>query len=165
MLGVLDLLSGPANVAPLAPVEWPMPSRDLAVRAWHADCLARADQYDGAIETLARIDATGIVDVERDGYWLSTLSMLADAAYLTGCRPIADAVASCLQPCIELTIVDPGLIYRGTAAHAAGLAVATSGRRNDAVDLLSIGRSRHEAHNSPWMAERSRGAIASLVSP
>ena len=163
MLGVVELLSGPADVAPLAPIEWPLPSMELAVRAWHTNCVARAGQMDRALDALQHMDATGIADVERDGYWLPTLSMLADAAHLTGCRPIAEAVASCLRAHVELTIVDPGLIYRGTAAHAAGLVAATCDHHDDAVDLLSIALSTHETHGSPWMAERSRRALASLT--
>jgi DNA-binding SARP family transcriptional activator len=163
MVGIIELLSGPTDVAPLAPIEWPLPSLELVATAWHANCLARVDQLDRAVDALGRIDSTTIVDVERDGYWLSMLSMLADAAHITDCRPIAEAVSSCLQAYIELTIVDPGLLYLGAAAHAAGLAAATCGHRNDAVDLLSIGLSTHTAHGSPWMAQRSRDALASLA--
>jgi hypothetical protein len=89
--------------------------------------------------------------------------MLADAAYLTVCRPISDVVAECLEPVLALTIADPGLCYRGSAAHAAGLAAATCGRRTQAIDLLAAGLAVHLAHGSIWMARRSQHAIDRLA--
>jgi hypothetical protein len=105
-----------------------------------------------------------VAGVECDGYWLPTLSMLADAAYLAGSRAVADVVHECLRPVTDMTIVDPGLCYRGTAAHAAGLAAATCGRRDAAHDLLSAGLARHREHGSPWMTRRSEDALARLSS-
>jgi hypothetical protein len=137
----------------------------LSVRAWHADSQARAGRLDQAAAALAAIGPKRVLGVERDSYWLATLSMLADAAHLAGHRPIADAVAECLQAVVHLTIADPGLCYRGTAAHAAGLAAATCGRRREAVALLSDGLAAHRRHGSPWMARRSQVALAGLSDP
>ena len=54
MLGIIGLLEGPAHdVRPLPPIEWPMPSMELSVNAWYADCLARAGHVDQAVEVLA----------------------------------------------------------------------------------------------------------------
>lgn len=162
MLGIVHLLSGPTRVHPLAPIEWPMPSMQLSVQAWHADCLARAGRVEHAAEALRTIDPALVGDVDHDAYWLATLSMLADAAHLAGEAPMAEAVWDCLRPITDLTILDPGLIYRGSAAHAAGVARATCGHDADARELLSIGLTRHRAHGSPWMTEQSRRALAAL---
>jgi DNA-binding SARP family transcriptional activator len=163
LLGIIGLLAGPADVAPLPPIEWPLPSMELSVAAWHANCQARAGQIDQAVESLNRIDPATILEIERDGYWLATLSMLADAAFLTRFVTIAGAVADCLNPLTDLTIVDPGLIYRGAAAHFAGLAVATCGDRAEAVRLLSQGLAAHETHGSAWMTARSREMLAAAT--
>jgi DNA-binding SARP family transcriptional activator len=165
MLGVIALLAGPTDVAPLPAIEWPQPALALAALAWHADCLARAGRIEDAAKSLAAIEPATISDVERDAYWLPTLSMLADAAYVAGSVAIAEAVGDCLESLTDLTIVDPGLIYRGSAAHAAGLAAATCGQRDAAVDLLTRGQRIHDEHRSPWMTERSRHALTALRPP
>jgi len=164
MLGIIDLLAGRTEVAPLLPaeIEWPMPSMELSVKAWQADCLARSGATESARAALAAIDPAFADDVDHDGYWLATLSMLADAAHLTSEAATGAAAWECLRPVTDLTVVDPGLIYRGSAAHAAGLAAAACGHQRDAVDLLEIGLARHEAHGSPWMVERSRRALAGV---
>ena len=164
MLGIIDLLAGPTHVGKLPPVEWPMPSMELSVQAWYADCLARSGATEKACEALAAIDQSFVVDVDHDAYWLATLSMLADAVHLTSDTHLGAAVWECLQPVTDLTIFDPGLMYRGSAAHAAGLAAATCGRHRDAVELVTVGLARHEKHSSPWMIERSRHALATLTS-
>jgi DNA-binding SARP family transcriptional activator len=161
MLGIIRLLAGPTEVPPLAPLDWPTPSMALSVRAWHADSLARAGRTDDAAAELAALGPEEVLGAEHDGYWFPTLSMLADAAYLAGCCPVADAVHECLRPVAQLTILDPGLCYRGAAAHAAGLAAATCGRR-DAADLLSAGLALHRRHGSRWMADRSEDALTRL---
>jgi DNA-binding SARP family transcriptional activator len=160
MLGIIRLLAGPTDVAPLAPIEWPLPGMELSVRAWHANCLARAGRIDRAADALSCIDPGTVSLVERDGYWLPTLSMLADAAHLADVAPIAEAVIECLRPVTDLTIVDPGLIYRGAAAHSAGLAAATCGHHHEAIELLSLGLATHQKHGSPWMTARSRHALS-----
>ena len=162
LLGVIRLLSGPDDVGPLTPIEWPLSSMALSAAGWHADCQARAGMLEAATASLARIDPAMISEVDRDGYWLPTLSTLADAAHLTGFVPIAEAVAECLDGLTDLAVADPGLLYRGAVAHFAGLAAATRGRRDEALDLLTQGFEMHERHGSPWMAMRSSEAIAAL---
>src|SRR5262245_9477546 len=135
---------------------------ELAARAWHADSLARSGRPEDAAAALGAIEPGSLAEVDRDSYWLATLSMLADAAHLAGSRAVAEAVAECLRPVQQLTILDPGLCYRGAAAHAAGLAAATCGRRRQAADLLSEGLATHSRHDSAWMVGRSQDALARL---
>jgi DNA-binding SARP family transcriptional activator len=163
MRGVIDLLAASTTAPAAAPLDWPVPSMALSVAAWHADRLARAGRIAEAAVALAAISPETVLDVERDGYWLPTLSMLADAAHLAGCPPMADAVGECLRPATRLTIVDPGLCYRGTAAHAAGLAAATCERHGEAGDLLRAGLVSHREHRSSWMVARSEDALARLA--
>jgi len=161
-LGIISLLSGPTDVPPLPPIEWPMPSMEVSAKSWHANCLARDGQIANAAGVLDDIDLAFVTDGDRDGYWLATLSMLADAAHLVSHDATAAAVWECLRSVTELTILDPALIYRGAAAHFAGLAAAACGHRREATELLADGLERHEAHQSPWMVAESKGAIASL---
>ncbi len=162
MRGVIDLLAGPTEVPTLPPLDWPVPSMELNVRAWHADSLARSGRADDAATALGAIDPVSVAQVDRDSYWLATLSMLADAAHLAACPAVADAAGEVLGPVSHLTILDPGLNYRGAAAHAAGLADATCGRRSRAAAMLSEGLAAHRRHGSPWMARRSQETLARL---
>jgi hypothetical protein len=161
-LGIIDLLSGHGPVGELPPIEWPLPTLELSFRAWHADCLASTGLTERAVGALDAIDPATVTDVDRDGYWLPTLTMLASAAHIVGSRPIAAAVAECAEPALGLTVFDPGSIYRGTVNHAAGLAAATLGQHDVARELLSLAGSEHRRHGSPWMTARSDRAIAAL---
>jgi hypothetical protein len=161
-LGIISLLSGPSGVPPLPPIEWPMPSMELSAKSWHANCLARAGQTAEAVAALKGIDLAYVVEGDRDGYWLATLSMLADAAHRTRHAPTGAAMWECLRPFAELTIVDPALIYRGAAAHFAGLSAVVCGHEREARELLAVGLDRHRAHGSPWMVAESTAAIAGV---
>ncbi len=160
-LGVLELLEGPVSVPRLPPIEWPLPSLELTAKAWHADMLATAGRPEAA-EELEAIAPAAVADVDRDGYWLPTMMMLADAAFRAESPAIAEAVGVALGPVVHLTVVDPGLIYRGAAAHGAGLAAAALGNRSDAIELLRNAREQHLRHGSAWMATRSNCALAAL---
>jgi DNA-binding SARP family transcriptional activator len=162
MLGIIELLSGPTVVPNLPATEWPVPSMELSVRAWHADMLATAGR-EHARDALDAIDPAGVADLDRDGYWLPTLSMLADAAYRVRCPTISAVVLERLEPVLDLTVFDPGMIYRGAVAHSAGLAAATLGRRDRAVELLREARGRHEQHGSTWMVGRTQQALAQVT--
>ena len=109
--------------------------------------------------TLDRLVST-LPHVERGGYWLATLSMAAEAAHRCQHAATADILSELLTPCAALTITCPGLIYRGAAAHFAGLAAAVL-QRPEATDLLHTGLRIHQRHGARWMAERSRAALAS----
>jgi DNA-binding SARP family transcriptional activator len=162
MLAIIDLYEGrPLPDVPDA-LEWPRSSMAWSALAWRADGLARAGDVTTARRVLTDRDLDELGGLERDGYWLPTLAMLADAAFLSDCPSVADAVGALLAPLITSTIVDPGLIYRGSAAHAAGLAAATCERSALATDLLSEAVQVHDAHGSPWMSARSSEVLASL---
>ncbi len=116
----------------------------------------------GGRHARTRSTSSVVVDGDRDTYWLATLSMLADAAHLAGHAATAAAVWECLRPLAELTVLDGALIYRGAAAHFAGLAAAACGHEREASELLAEGLERHAAHQSPWMVAQSQAAIDSL---
>ena len=92
-------------------------------------------------------------------YWLAVLSTAAEAAHRCQHTAAADILSELLTPCTALTITDPGLFYRGAAAHFAGLAAAVL-QRPEATDLLRAGLEIHQRHGAHWMVERSRAALA-----
>jgi hypothetical protein len=158
--GIVALHEGTGIAGPRPVMEWPLPSFGWAMDAWHADQLARSGDLDEARRELDELDLDGMRELERNGYWLATLAMLADAAHLAGCPRVAEVVGAFLDPLVGLTIFDPGMLYRGSVAHAAGLAAATCGRLERAEELLAEGLATHERHGSGWMVARSNEALA-----
>lgn len=157
MLAVIELLEGRASPTSSVGLEWPTPEMTAAAEAHTADGLARAGllaDAEGVLSRLCRL----VPELARDGYWLATLSMVASAVSMTGHTAAAGLVADLLEPCIDLTVADPGLIYRGSAAHFAGLAASVLGRPG-AADLLRHGWQVHQRHGAQWMAERSLVAL------
>ncbi len=146
-------------------MEWPLPSMGFSAFAWAAAAYARAGEGWAAIDLLDRPDWTVFADLERDGYFLPTLAMLADAAHRLGHRGIARLVAERIEPFVACTILDPGLLYRGAASHAAGLAAATLGDCTAATELLRDAVDRHRAHGSTWMLQRSLDALTDVDAP
>lgn len=162
ILGILALHEGTAVAGPRPRIEWPLPSLAWATASWHADALARSGKEGAARAELEEVDLDALGESEHDGYWLPTMAMFADAAYVARCPRVADAIAGFVEPHVGLTIFDPGLLYRGTVSHAAGLAAATCGRTSQAEDLLGDALATHERQGSPWMAARSADALAAI---
>ena len=140
-------------------VEWPTIEINAMSEASRSLAHARAGQITQATATLDHL-VTMLPDVERGMYWLAVLSMAADAAHRCQHAAAADILSELLTPCTALTITCPGLIYRGAAAHFAGLAAAVL-QRPAATDLLRAGLQIHQRHGAQWMAARSRAALAS----
>lgn len=163
MLGIIDLCEGTAAQVPSHDVEWPRPSMAWSALAWSAVVHAAQGDVATARRTLLGRDLPELATIERDGYWLPTLAMLAEAAHLVAARQTAELVASLLEPHLGSTIADPGLIYRGCAVHFAGLSAATCGRKSEAKTLLVEAARVHESHASGWMTSRSTDALARLT--
>jgi hypothetical protein len=130
----------------------------FAVRAWHADSLARSGDVEAAAKALTDIVPADLFDLDRDSYWLPTMGLLADATYRADAGGIAEAIVELVQGVLSLTILDAACLYRGSVAHAAGLASATCGRRSEAASLLAEAAAIHDRQGSPWMAAESRAA-------
>ena len=139
MIGMLRFLSGVGEpvVAPGARnIEWPTPEMAATTNAYFGALLAQGGQLEEAQRFLDRT-RTLLPDLGRDGYWLATLAMVADTCFRTGDGRQPSSSSDLLIPALELTITDPGLLYRGAAAHFAGLAASVLGRRDEAVELLA----------------------------
>jgi hypothetical protein len=158
MIRTFGMLEGSAPPPPRMAMEWPTPEMNATASAFAAVSLAHGGQLDEANAALDRL-STLLPTITRDAYWLATLSMVAEASHRCTHGLSAEVAYTLLEPAVRLTITDPGLIYRGAAAHFAGLAAATIGRNRNATELLLEGLTTHERHRSPWMAARSRAAI------
>ncbi len=158
MLRAIDMLTSCEPLPAMPHIEWPTIELNAFSEADRSLAHARSGQSEHAAATLDRL-VTTLPHVERDAYWLATLSMAAEAAHRCKHRAAADLVSELLTPCDGWTITDPGLIYRGAAAHFAGLAAAVL-QRPEATDLLHTGLQIHQRHGARWMAERSRAALA-----
>ncbi len=139
-------------------VDWPTLEINATAEAGRSLALARAGQIAQASATLDRL-VTMLPQVERGMYWLAVLSTAAEAAHRCQHTAAADILSELLTPCAALTITDPGLAYRGAAAHFAGLAALVL-QRPEATDLLHAGLEIHQRHGAQWMVERSRAALA-----
>ena len=158
MLRVIQMLTS-CHPPPATQLEWPTIELNATSEASRALAHARAGQINQATAALDRL-VTTLPQVERGMYWLATLSMAADAAHRCQHTAAAEILSELLAPCVEWTITCPGLIYRGAAAHFAGLAAAVL-QRPEATDLLHTGLGIHQRHGARWMTERSRVALAS----
>ncbi len=158
MRGMIDFLSGAEQyvrgTAGLD-IEWPTPEMAATVIAYSAAVHARHDRPEPLVDRTREL----LPGLTRDGYWLATLAMAADACHRTSDQTTAELVGEMLAPALDLTITDPGLRYRGAAAHFAGLTADTLGRREEAIELLQTGLAAHERHGATWMADRSRAAL------
>jgi hypothetical protein len=161
MVAIIELLEGVARPVAWSEIEWPTPEMTAAVAAYGAVTAAQRGAFDDADAALGRLGEL-MPGVARDGYWLSTVSLIASAASLTENRAGAALAADLLAPVVAFTVTDPGLVYRGSAAHFAGLAAGVVGRP-EAVELLREGLDVHQRHGATWMAERSRAAIRALT--
>ncbi len=159
MLGVIQVLTSCEPPPEIHHIEWPTIEMNASSDAWRSLAHSRAGQIAQAAATLDRL-VTMLPDVEHGSYWLSTLSMAAASAHRCKHAAAAEILSELLTPCATWTITDPGLIYRGAAAHFAGLAAAVL-QRPAAIDLLHTGLQIHQRHGARWMADQSRAALAS----
>jgi hypothetical protein len=159
---IIDLFEGVRPAFAPAAIEWPQPSMEFAVRAWHADGLARSGDVEAAAKALTEIVPADLLDLDRDVYWLPTMGLLADVSYRADNAEIAEAILEVIEDVLDLTIVDGGSLYRGSVAHAGGLASATCGRQRQAAALLTEAASTHDRQGSRWMVAESKMALHAL---
>ncbi len=162
ILGILAMHEGTAFTDGATYLEWPTDPLTWSMWAWDAASSAQSGNLDRATVLLDGVASAELSALERDGYFLPLLAMLADAAHRCGHQAVAESVAQHVEPFIGMTIVDPGLLYRGAASHAAGLVASTRGHRDAARALLNDAVELHRAHRSRWMLQRSLDALAEL---
>jgi hypothetical protein len=135
-----------------------------AWRAMAAVALARAGQDELAAEELRRVMAGGLGKLRRDPGRLHPLACLAEAAWIVGDAAAASAVAGLLEPLAEsCVVVQRGLVWRGSVARFYGLAVATTGRWDDAERHLGAALAVHRRGDAHALAARTRMEQAAVL--
>lgn len=128
-----------------------------ALAAWgHAN----TGDLEAARLALRRLDGS-LPRMPRAAHWSTTLATAADAAYLTGDEATAAAVAPLLAEAGDEAVVIAGpLIWTGSSAHYAGLALLTLGDVDGALEALAAGRAAHERIGATPLLLYSDAAIA-----
>jgi hypothetical protein len=126
---------------------------------------AALGDVDSAEEALARLTGLGI---ERLAYssssWLTTLFLMAEAAYLLGDAPVASACGELLAPYAHLPIMPSlGVVCFGSVERSLGLCDAATGRADAAVHHLDAAIRADRRLGSRPMAVLSEHALAGIL--
>jgi DNA-binding CsgD family transcriptional regulator len=142
-------------------------------RAHLAHLLAVLDRPTEARAEFERLAGSNFADLPRDLVWLSTVTELVDVcAYLRDARR-AKALYELLRPYERWNVGSNGVVCSGPVAHYLGLAAATLGRWDDAVehfeaaaalarrmDAQPVLARTLEAHSVALLARRDRQTAA-----
>lgn len=104
-----------------------------------ADALLSAVQgdYDSSEEALTRLLDIGLGDLPDSSSWLTTQFLVVECAYLLGDARAATEAAEMLRPYSTLPVMPSlAVVCLGSAERAQGLASATIGELDQAVDHL-----------------------------
>lgn len=126
---------------------------------------AALGDVDSAEEALARLSGLGI---ERSAYssssWLTTLFLMAEAAYLLGDAPVAAACGELLAPYAHLPIMPSlGVVCFGSVERSLGLCAAATGRADAAVHHLDGAIRADRRLGSRPMAVLTEHALAGVL--
>jgi DNA-binding SARP family transcriptional activator len=129
-----------------APLEGPLE------RAFAAHAYANVGQPREAQRFLTGLAARGFADVHYDGFWLTVMSLVADAAVRAGAIDVAEEVYDLLLPWRDQIVVTPGTCL-GSVAHHIGTLAAALGRTSEADDAFAQAAAIHERMNAAiWTA-------------
>jgi DNA-binding SARP family transcriptional activator len=132
-----------------APLEGPLE------RAFAAHAYANLGQPREAQRFLTGLAARGFADVHYDGFWLTVMSLVADAAARAGVTDVAEEVCDMLRPWRDQIVVTPGTCL-GSVAHHVGTLAAALGRTSDADDAFAQAAATHERMNAVIWTARTR---------
>jgi hypothetical protein len=126
---------------------------------------AALGDVDSAEEALARLGGLGI---ERLAYssssWLTTLFLMAEAAYLLGDAQVATACSELLAPYAHLPIMPSlGVVCFGSVERSLGLCDAATGRADAAVHHLDAAIRADRRLGSRPMAVLTEHALAAVL--
>ena len=103
-------------------------------RAATAYAMALLGRSDGARRTLEALTADGLVEVRRDGEWMSTVALLISTAARLGDKQRCDQLGALIAPYVHLAvIVGRGATCFGPVSRYAGMAASTAGRHEEAI--------------------------------
>jgi hypothetical protein len=141
---------------------------DNAYFAVHAVAAAQAGDLRTAAGGLARLRSStaanpSLKELPHSASWLVTMHGIVEAARLLGDADLAAEAYELLRPHAERpAMVSLGIACFGSVHHALGIAAATSGRRDLAVEHLTRAVERNRALGHWPAAEESRRALERL---
>jgi DNA-binding SARP family transcriptional activator len=132
-----------------APLEQPF-DRALACHAY-----AHLGHTREAQRLLTGLAARGFVDVHYDGFWLTLMSLVADAAARVAVPEIAAEVLELLRPWRDQIVLTPATCL-GSVAHYIGVLAAALDQAEEAHDAFAQAARTHERMRAPLWAARTR---------
>jgi tetratricopeptide (TPR) repeat protein len=98
---------------------------------------ASLGDFDGAEETLARLNGASLKSLPDSSSWLTTLFLVAETAYLVGDVQTAATVVDLLSPYGHLPVMPSlAVVCFGSAERSLGLCAATAGDLDAAIHHL-----------------------------
>jgi hypothetical protein len=130
-----------------------VPATSPGTTASHA--YAHIPQAREAKDLLAGLAARGFADVPYDGFWLTVMALVADAAAHVAASDVIDDVYELLLPWRDQIVVTPTTCL-GSVAHYIGMLATRRGRLRDANDFFAQAIETHERMNAPIWTARTR---------
>jgi DNA-binding SARP family transcriptional activator len=124
-------------------------------RAFASHAYAHIPQAREAKGLLAGLAARGFADVPYDGFWLTVMALVADAAAHVAASDVIDDVYELLLPWRDQIVVTP-TTRLGSVAHYIGMLATRRGRLRDADDFFAQAIETHERMNAPIWTARTR---------
>jgi DNA-binding SARP family transcriptional activator len=121
--------------------------------ASHAE--AHRGRTGDARRLLTGLAARGFADVHHDGFWLTAMCFVADAAAHAGVTDVAADVLERLRPWRDQIVLTPATCT-GSVAHYVGVLAAALGRTEEADDAFCQAIRTHERMNAPIWTARTR---------
>ena len=103
-------------------------------RAATAYTMALLGRRDGARRTLEALTADGLVEVPRDGEWMSTVALLISTAARLGDKQRCEQLGALIDPYLHLAVIaGRGATCFGPVSRYAGMAAAAAGHFDAAI--------------------------------
>jgi tetratricopeptide (TPR) repeat protein len=131
-----------------------------------ADAAVSAAQGDAeeAEEALTRLTEIGLGQLPESSSWLTTLALVAEAAYLLGDAKAAVEAGELLAPYAHLPVMPSlAVVCLGSAERALGLAAATEGHLDAAVHHLEAALHADRRLSSRPMAVLTEHTLAGVL--
>ncbi|MGH8983029.1 MAG: BTAD domain-containing putative transcriptional regulator [Acidimicrobiia bacterium] len=121
-------------------------------------------------ETGRASDARGLLEADTDGLsgfqfdnnWNGVMSLYSRVAAVVGDQRAASRLVDPLEPWRN-QVATSGSVVWGSLAHALGLALVTTGRRDEAEEAFSQAAAVHERVGAPILLAESRLELARLL--
>jgi DNA-binding SARP family transcriptional activator len=124
-------------------------------RAFACHAYARTSQPREANALVSGLGARAFSDVPYDGFWLTVMALVADAAARVSAGDLVADVYDLLLPWRDQIVVSPTTCL-GSVAHYVGMLATRLDRPGDADDAFAQASEVHERMNAPIWTARTR---------